>query len=153
MAGTVWNAVTADIEDKNGNLILRNPIEWVKVDLADAPMYIKTPSAYDFEIDDISKPDAGRTANGTMVKSQLYVNGKPKRAFAISMEWQYLSSADIAGLLSVFQAAEYLHVRYFNPVSDSYYTAQFYVGNRTMPMYNKTMGIWTTLSLKLISRN
>lgn len=153
MAGTVWNIVTADIEDKNGNVINRNPIRWVKYNLGDPEIYVKCPSAYNVEIDDISNPDAGRSASGRMYKSQLYKNGNPVRAVAISLEWQNISSADIAGLLTIFQGAEYILVRYFDPALNAYNSGWFYVGNRTMPMYNKAMGIWTALSLKLISQN
>lgn len=132
-----------------------NPIQWVKPNSNPdaAPQYVKCPSVYNFEIDDISKPDAGRAANGRMYKSQLYRGANPVRAFAISLEWQNITDADVAGLLAIFQQEEYLSVRYFNPVSATYYTAPFYVGNRTMPMYNKAMKIWSGLSLKLISRN
>ena len=143
MAGTVWTAADA----------VNNPIRWVKTSPDDEPIYVKCPSAYAFEIDDISKADAGRTATGRMVKSQLYVNSNPVRAFSISAEWAYPTDADVAGLLGIFQKAEYLYINYFNPVSAGYYTAQFYVGNRTMPMYNKPMKRWTSFALKLISRN
>ena len=145
MAGTVWPSSEAT----------NNPIQWVKPDSDPdaAEKYVKCPSVYNFEIDDISNSDAGRTATGRMIKSQLYRGGNPVRAISISLEWAYHSDADIAGLLAVFQQEEYLKVRYFNPVSAAYYTATFYVGNRVLPMYNKAMKRWTSLSLKLISRN
>lgn len=143
MAGTVWTAAAA----------VNNPIQWVKTSASGSPMYVKCPSAYNVEIDDISKPDAGRTANGEMVKALLYNGGNPVRAKALSLEWAYPSDADIAGLLTVFQSAEYLYVNYYNPATASYTAEWFYVGNRTMPMYNKPMKMWTSLSLKLISQN
>ena len=143
MAGTVWTVAES----------VNNPIQWVKKKTTDSPVYVKCPSGYNAEIDDISNPDAGRTASGTMVKSQLYVGGKAVRARALSLEWSNITSMDIAGILSVFQSAEYLYVSYYNPEKAAYEADWFYVGNRTTPMYNMPMGIWTTLSLKLISRN
>ena len=142
MAGTVWTAAEA----------VNNPIQWVQPD-GGARQYVKCPSAYNVERDDISNSDAGRTASGTMIKSQLYVNNKPVRAVALSCEWAYPSDMDIAGILTVFEQAEYMTVSYYDPASAAYKTGKFYVGNRTMPMYNKPMGLWTSLSLKLISRN
>ena len=151
MAGTVWPASAA----------VNNPIKSIQVTtdgsftLANLgpEMYVKAPSAFSVEIDDISNPDAGRTASGRMIKSQLYVNGKAIRAKAISLEWQNISDADIAGLLTVFHSAEYLYVTYFNPGTNNYKSDWMYIGNRTMPMYNKPMKLWTALSLKLITRN
>lgn len=146
MAVTTWTSAEA----------VNNPIAWVKLNSTDpdsSAMYVKCPSAYSVEIDDISNPDAGRTANGQMVKSMLRVGGYPVRAKALSMEWAYISSADIGGILQVFQYAEYLYVKYFDPRENDYKMDWFYVGNRTMPMYNKAMNIWTSLSLKLITQN
>lgn len=160
MAGTVWTAAEA----------VNNPIRWIKTtsdgsfDLTKlgSPKYIKCPSAYSVEIDDISNSDAGRTASGTMVKSQLYVNNKPVRARALSIEWAYPSDADIAGILSILESAEYLYVCYYDPrryvrdaqnPDNNYVQSWFYLGNRTSPMYNKPMGLWTSLATKLISRN
>ena len=143
MAGTVWPSSAA----------VNNPIQWVKTSTSGSAKYVRCPSAYHVEIDDISNPDAGRTANGEMVKSQLYVGGNPVRAKSISLEWYNISDNDIAGLLTVFQSAEYLYVSYFDTATAAYKQEWFYVGNRTMPMYNKPMKIWTTLALKLISRN
>lgn len=143
MAGTVWTAAEA----------VNNPIRWVKTSTTGSPIYVKCPSAYNVEIDDISNPDAGRTASGTMIKSQLYVNNKAVRAVALSCEWAYPSDADLAGLLTIFQQAEYLYVSYYSPSAADYREKWFYVGNRTTPMYNKPMSLWTALSLKLISRN
>lgn len=143
MAGTVWTSDAAT----------NNPIQWVKTSTTGTAKYVKCPSAYAVEVDDISNPDAGRTASGTMVKSQLYVGGKAVRAKALQMEWAYTNAADVAGLMSVFEQAEYLYVRYFDPALNDYTNDWFYIGNRIMPMYNMPMKLWTSFSMKLISKN
>ena len=143
MAATVWTSAAAT----------NNPIQWVKTSTTGTAKYVKCPSAYNVEVDDISNPDAGRTASGTMIKSQLFVNGNAVRAKALQMEWAYTNTSDVAGLLAVFEQAEYLYVSYFDPASDGYKQDWFYIGNRTMPMYNMPMKLWTSFSMKLISRN
>ena len=143
MAGTVWTSAAST----------NNPIQWVKTSTSGTAKYVKCPSAYNVEVDDISNPDAGRTASGTMIKSQLYVNGNPVRAKALQMEWAYTNAADVAGLMSVFEQAEYLYVRYFDPAKNDYTNDWFSIGNRTMSMYNMPMKLWTSFSMKLITKN
>lgn len=125
-----------------------NPIAWV----GSSSHPIKCPSVFQVEIEDISSSDAGRTEDGTMHKNRLVdKNGNPVQARSISLEWHYLTTAEVSAILTAFNP-EYINVRYLDPLVGGYTTKEFYVGNRPVPMYNCARDRWTNLSFNIITR-
>ena len=47
---------------------------------------------------------------------------------------------------------EYIMVEYLDAQEGAYVTAEFYVGNRSAPMYNATLGLWENISFNLVKR-
>ena len=126
-----------------------NPIAWV----GSSGHTIKCPSVFQVEIEDISKADAGRVESGKMYKNRLTdSSGNPVQARSISLEWHYLTTAEVASILSAFNP-EYISIRYLDPLVGGYTTKEFYVGNRSAPMYNCARDRWTNLSFNIITRN
>lgn len=118
---------------------LYNPIR--SVDGATVP----SPSKYQQIVSDVSKADSGRTEDGKMWKEKIGQLAK------IELEWNYLTTAQISQVLNAFDD-EYLTVEFLDAKAGGYRTAEFYVGDRTAPMYNSRMGLWESLSLNIIER-
>lgn len=108
-------------------------------------VYVKTPSTYQWDEEDISQPDAGRTEDGLMHKKMI------RKAVKLSVSWQNLRIEDISSILQIFDH-EYLSIEYLDAKQGTWQTKTFYVGNRTTPMYNSRLNIWSTLSFNLIER-
>lgn len=106
---------------------------------------LPVPSVYDYSQNDVSKPDAGRTEDGTMHKEKIGTCVK------LELSWQNVSLDKGKTILSAFQN-EYLSVEYFDGVTGSYKTATFYVGDRSAKMYSFKLGIWSSISFNLIER-
>lgn len=116
-----------------------NPIQ--AVDSATVPC----PSKYQVIVSDISKADSGRTEDGKMWKEKI------GQLVKIELEWSYLTDAEVSAVLTAFDP-EYFDVTYKDPKLNSFQTREFYVGDRTAPMYNSRMGIWEGLKLNIIER-
>lgn len=109
--------------------------------------YVLMPSSYSVEYEDVSAADAGRTEDGTMWKLKIGVVRK------ISLEWQNIDSRMLENILNAFNS-EYFQVTFYDPRKASgAETSTFYVGNRTMPLYNGALNIWSSLQLNLIERS
>ena len=107
---------------------------------------LPVPSAYTWDLEDTSASDAGRTLDGVMHKKRI------GQVVAISLAWRYVTDAEVSKILKTFNN-EYLLISYFDAMEAAYRTLVFYVGNRTAPMYNKRLGLWTNLSFKIIDKN
>lgn len=142
MAATTWTSS----ESTN------NPIKYIQKTSGGTKYYVKCPSGYSWNLEDISSADAGRTQDGKMHKERLTVGGEPVQGISLNLEWQNLSFADGAGILSLFQP-EYLFVTYIDALTGATKTKEFYVGNRSAPMYNCAMQLWSAITFNLISRN
>ena len=117
-----------------------NPLRYVdNVELFPAP------SKYQQIVSDISKADSGRTEDGKMWKEKVGQLTK------IELEWSYLTTSQVTAILSAFDP-EYFDVTVLDAKSGEYRTAEFYVGDRTMPLYNSRIGVWENLSLNIIER-
>ena len=116
-----------------------NPIK--KVDDAAVPC----PNKYQWLLEDISKADAGRTEDGTMDKARI------GQVVAIELEWRYIDTATISEILNMFNP-EYIMVEYLDPMAGDFQTKEFYVGNRSAPMYNAELDLWENVSFKIIAR-
>lgn len=112
---------------------------------------VKTPSTFQVNIYDESAPDSGRDLTGLMHKQTIVT----KRT--ISLSWTNLSREDCADLLSAFMSYEYFYVKYFDPTNydpqnPTPVTKCFYLGDRSSPLYNWALGIYSSLSFNIIER-
>ena len=106
---------------------------------------VKCPQKSQWDLEDVSKSDAGRTEDGTMEK------GRIGQVVNLSLSWGPLTTAEISEILQAFNP-EYIDVTYLDPQMGKYTTAQFYVGNRSTPLYNSALGLWSNLNFNLIKR-
>ena len=106
---------------------------------------IPSPSSYQWEREDLSDSSAGRTEDGKMHKNRIGYK------VALSLSWQNVKTAVASQVLKAF-APEYISVRYLDPEEGTYVTKTFYVGNRTAPMYNGELGVWSNISFKIIEQ-
>lgn len=105
------------------------------------------PSSYQWKLEDVSKPNAGRTEDGTMQKLRM------RQVVGIELSWQNITTAQAKTILTAFNP-EYINVTYLDPMgnpADGYYTTKvFYVGDRSAPLYNATLGRWSNISFNII---
>lgn len=106
---------------------------------------VPCPSKYQWLLEDISKSDAGRTEDGTMDK------GRIGQVVGIELEWRYIDTATVSEILNRFNP-EYIFVNYLDPMIGGFTTKEFYVGNRSAPMYNAELDLWENVSFKIIAR-
>jgi hypothetical protein len=106
---------------------------------------IKCPSKYQYGLQDVSASDAGRTEAVTMDKKRI------GQCVKVELSWAYLTTAEASAILRAFNP-EYITVRYLDLLSGAYRTSEFYVGDRTAPMYNAEMGLWENVSFDIIER-
>lgn len=106
---------------------------------------IPSPSSFQWEREDLSDSSAGRTEDGKMHKNRI------GNKVAVSLSWNNISTAKASQILNAFEP-EYVNVRYLDPEIGGYTTKTFYVGNRTAPMYNSQLGLWSNVSFKIIEQ-
>lgn len=106
---------------------------------------VKCPCSYQWDLQDISASDAGRTEDGLMHKNRVAQKVK------LSLAWWGLTTAEASAVLSAFNA-EYLYVRYLDPRVGGFTTKYFYVGDRSAPLYNASHGLWENISFNIIER-
>lgn len=92
---------------------------------------VKTPSALDWGINDISASDAGRTQDGIMHKNRV------ARKRKIALKWANPTPSETSSILSAF-SGEYVNVTYFDPLDGRLETRTFYSGDQSAPVK-----IWT----------
>lgn len=69
----------------------------------------------------------------------------------LELEWSYLTTAQISTVLTAFDP-EYFNVEYLDAKTATFKTSEFYVGDRTAPLYNSRLGLWEGLALNIIER-
>lgn len=109
-------------------------------------IWLPPPSSYQCDIEDVSGANAKRTEDTVMHKMKI------GQALAISVTYKMLSVKDCAKLLQAFNP-EYIFVEFLDPKMGDYRILEFYVGNRTVPLYNAGLGKWESLSFKIIQRD
>lgn len=125
-----------------------NPIRSVKNLATGVTTTVPSPSqdgGFQWEREDISDSSAGRTEDGKMHKNRI------GSKVAISLSWHNITSADVSKILKAFEP-EYIRVNYLDPEEGDYTTKTFYVGNRTAPLYNSRLGVWSNVSFKIIEQ-
>ena len=106
---------------------------------------VRCPSKYQYDLQDVSASDAGRTEAVTMDKKRI------GQCVKLELAWNNISTAVASQILRAFNP-EYIQVRYLDLMEGGYRTSEFYVGDRTSPMYNAELGIWENLSFNIIER-
>lgn len=109
-------------------------------------LYIPTPSSYEWTEEDVSHPDAGRTLDALMHKKTI------TQKVALNMAWQNVSTEIASEVLNAFTQSEYFTVEYLDVRQGGYVTKTFYLGNRTSPLYNSRLGVWSNVSFKIVER-
>ena len=118
-----------------------NPIKTV-----DGKAIARSPSSYLWKLEDVSAADAGRTEDTVMHKNRI------GQLVGLELAWQNITTAEVSSLLKAFNP-EYIQVCYLDAMQGKYVTSEFYVGNRSAPMYNALKGLWSNLSFNLIERS
>lgn len=108
---------------------------------------VRPPSSYQWGLQDVSEPDAGRTEDALMHK--LLITQKVK----LQLAWQNITTEEASQILTAFNH-EYIVVEYLDPMAGGYLTKTFYVGDRSAPMYNNTLygGVWSNISFNIIEQ-
>lgn len=106
--------------------------------------YVKTPTSYTWDEQDISQSDAGRTEDGLMHKKRI------RRAVKLNLDWKNITLQEASDILKLFEN-EYLKVVYLDVKEGGYQEKTFYVGDRTAPAYNTKLNVWT-VGFNLIER-
>ncbi len=121
-------------------MALVNPIKTVN------GQAIRCPSSYLWKLEDVSASDAGRTEDTKMHKKRI------GQIVGLELAWQNIPTADVSAILQAFNP-EYIEVCYLDAMSGDFKTSEFYVGNRSTPLYNATKGLWSNVSFNIIERS
>lgn len=116
-----------------------NPIESVD------NVAVKCPAEYTYRLQDVSAPGAGRTEDMLMQKMRLGQKVK------IDLKWSACTTDEVSAILQAFNP-EYIEVKYLDAYAGAFVTKTFYVGDRSSPMYNATLGLWENVSFNIIER-
>lgn len=106
---------------------------------------VKSPSVYKWKGEDLSAADAGRTEDGNMNKMRI------GQIVGIELQWNKVSIQEASALLKAFDP-EYIDVCYLDAKEGKYVTANFYVGDRSAPLYNGELGLWDNIAFNIIRR-
>lgn len=106
---------------------------------------VPCPSGYQWSENDVSASDAGRTEDTKMHKMRLGTCVK------LQLSWQNITTEKASRILAAF-APQYISVCYLDPHAGGYRTKEFYVGDRSAPLYNAKLGVWSGLSFNIIER-
>lgn len=107
---------------------------------------VKCPSAYTWKLEDISSSDAGRTEDTKMDKMRI------GQVVGLELSWKNLTTEEVSAILRAFNP-EYIMVTYLDAMEGTYIESEFYVGNRSAPLYNAAKGLWSNVSFNLIERS
>jgi hypothetical protein len=107
---------------------------------------VKSPSVYKWKLEDLSASDAGRTEDTVMDKKRI------GQLVGIELQWNKVSIADASTILKLFNP-EYIKVEYLDAMQGTYVERRFYVGERSVPLYNGELGLWDNITFNLIGRS
>ena len=111
-----------------------------KVDGVDIP----TPSEFNWSLQDVSSPSAGRTLDGVMHKDRVAQKEK------IQLTWNAPDATKTAQVLQAFNP-EYFDLTYRSPLSNAIVTKKMYRGDASAPTYWwRNNGLFTTISFDVI---
>ena len=118
---------------------MANPIQSVN------GVAVRCPSSYQYDLQDISAADAGRTEDTNMDKMRI------GQCVKIELAWNGIRTSDVGAILRAFNP-EYITVTYLDPLAGGYRTSEFYVGDRSAPMYSSLTNLWNNLTFNIIER-
>lgn len=107
---------------------------------------VPCPSGYKWKLEDISDSDAGRTEDTVMDKQRI------GQVVGIELAWAAVTIEEAAIILKAFNP-EYVTVKYLDAMEGKFVTSEFYVGNRSAPLYNSTLGRWEKITFNLVERD
>lgn len=107
---------------------------------------VKCPSSFTYDLDDVSAADAGRTEDTVMDKMRI------GQCVKLHLTWNALTWAEASAILKAFNP-EYLTITYMDAMEGTWRTSEFYVGDRSAPMYNAAVGLWSNVSFNVIERS
>lgn len=107
---------------------------------------VQAPSVYRWKLQDISSSDAGRTEDGTMDKMRI------GQVVGLELAWNNVSTDAASAVLKAFNP-EYIRISYLDPMAGKYLTEDFYVGDRSAPLYNGKLGLWSNITFNVIGRH
>ena len=107
---------------------------------------IPVPSSYTYKLEDVTASDAGRTEDTKMYKKRF------GQTVGLGLAWQNISTDDVSAILKAFNP-EYIVVTYLDAMQGAPVTSEFYVGNKTAPIYNANLGLWSNVSFDIIERS
>lgn len=107
---------------------------------------VSCPASFVWGLQDVSASNAGRTEAVVMDKMRI------GQVVKIDLSWKYLSTAEASKVLKAFNP-EYIMVEYLDPLVGTYITAEFYVGDRSAPMYNCKLDLWENIAFSITGRN
>ncbi len=107
--------------------------------------YVPVPTRYQYSLQDVSAPNAGRTEDALMHKQRITQKVK------IELEWANQTTAAVSEILNAFNP-EYIQVRYLDAKAGDFVTKTFYVGDRAAPLYNSRLGLWENVAFNIIER-
>ena len=88
---------------------------------------IKTPSSFEWGLNDVSDSQAGRTQDALMHKNRIAQKRK------IALGWNFPTPKEASTILKAFNP-EYIVVKYWDSMDGQYESRTFYVGDRSNPM-------------------
>ena len=106
---------------------------------------VRSPSIYQWSLQDVSSPDAGRTEDALMHKKRISQKVK------LQLAWNNIRIEDASAILNAFDP-EYIMVSYLDPKVGGYVEKRFYVGDRSAPMYNNTCNVWSNVAFNIIEQ-
>lgn len=115
----------------------------IRVNGVDMP----NPSKLQWGLQDVSIGDSGRDDTGYMYKGRVTQKRK------LELEWSAVSPSVASTILTAFNP-EYINVRYFDPMTNSWQIKNFYVGDRTgnVKIWTTDAKIYETISFNIIER-
>ena len=106
---------------------------------------IPCPSSYQWGLSDVSASKAGRTEAVRMDKMRI---GQVRK---LELAWQNISTDTVSEILKAFNP-EYIMVEYLDAMEGKYVTREFYVGDRSAPLYSCKKGLWSNVSFNIVER-
>lgn len=106
---------------------------------------VRTPASYLWKLEDVSNADSGRTEDTKMYKN------REGQLVGLELSWSNIGTAEASAIIKAFNP-EYVFVNYLDLLDGGFRTDEFYVGNRSAPMYNGMLGLWSDVSFNLILR-
>ena len=105
------------------------------------------PYSYQWSLQDVSAPNAGRTLDTIMHKDRV---GQKRK---IQLAWRAKDTTVTSQILQAFNP-EYVTVRYFDLLDNEYQYREFYVGDRSAPVkiWNVGRHIIETITFDIIER-